>query len=164
MIRLAISLGLAAMLAACGASTPASSGAPTFGPADSMPTAASASPSRAPAMEGSLRTYERNSSGDELGDIAMSASGGGWTGLGGWGCMAVTLPWTISIGASDRNGAVGEYTQLLSSTDVTDPANAEIWIDVAEDGSVTWGEGMPEWAPEAAPTCGPGGAKPPSVP
>ena len=77
--------------------------------------------------------------------------------LGGHGCMAVSVPWTITIGAAGRDGAVGNYTQLLSSAEVADPANAEIWIDVADDGSVTWGEGRPDWAPEGAPTCGPGG-------
>ena len=67
------------------------------------------------------------------------------------------VPWTISIGAAGPDGAVGNYTALLSSADVADPTNAEIWIDVARDGSVTWGEGKPEWVAEDAPSCGPGG-------
>ena len=64
-----------------------------------------------------------------------AADSRGWSLLGGSGCMAVSVPWTISIGAAGQNGAVGDYTQLLSSADVPDPSDAEIWIDVAEDGT-----------------------------
>jgi hypothetical protein len=105
--------------------------------------------------EGSLRMYERTAAEDRLGINFVSATGRGWSMLGGSGCTALSVPWTVSIGAAGQNGAVGEYTQLVSSAGVANPANAEIWIDVAKDGSVTWGEGMPEWAPEAAPKCGP---------
>ena len=77
--------------------------------------------------EGSLRTYERTAAQDSLGIKLVSAAGQGW--LGGWGCSAVSVPWTVSIGAAGRNGAVGEYIQLVSSADVTNPADAEIWID-----------------------------------
>jgi hypothetical protein len=119
-------------------------------------------PALVPGPEGSLRKYERNAAEDRLGIEVVSglAGGGGWTVLGVQGCMAVSVPWTVSIGAAGRNGAVGKYTQLLSSADVADAADAEIWIDVAKDGRVTWGQGMPEWATEAAPKCGPRGPKP----
>jgi hypothetical protein len=94
--------------------------------------------------EGSLRMYNRTATEDKLGIKVFSATGGGWTVLaGGRGCQAVSVPLTVSIGAADKNGAVGEYTQLVSSADVANPADAEIWIDVAQDGTVTWGEGCP---------------------
>ncbi len=97
----------------------------------------------------------RNAAEDSLGIEVVSAMGDrAWTLLDGQGCVAVSVPWTVSIGAAGRNGAVGEYTQLLSWADVADAADAEIWIDVAKDEKVTWGEGRPEWAPEAAPKCG----------
>lgn len=52
------------------------------------------------------------------------------------------------------DGAGSDYTDLLSSADVADPTDAEICIDVAPDGGVTWGEGKPAWAAEDAPKCG----------
>jgi hypothetical protein len=112
------------------------------------------------APQGSLRTYYRNPAGHALGVQVESTMLGpvGWTRLGdGLGCSAVSVPWAVTIGAAGRDGAVGNYAGLLSSADVADPTNAEIWIDVAEDGSVRWGEGKPDWAPEDAPSCLPGG-------
>jgi hypothetical protein len=69
--------------------------------------------------------------------------------------MGVSVPWTISIGPaiSDGMGQVSDYDQLLSSADVADPTDAEIWIDVAQDGSVSWGQGKPAWIEEDPPSC-----------
>ena len=106
-------------------------------------------------IEGSLGVYERSASVDPMGYRVASVGSSGWSRIGdGVGCTAVGLPWTISIGPAGADGAVGEQRPLLSSADVDNPHDAVIWIDVAEDGSVTWGEGMPDWTDEAAPTCG----------
>ena len=50
---------------------------------------------------------------------------------------------------------MGDYDQLLSSADVADPTDAEIWIDVADDGSVSWGQGRPAWDEIGPLECGP---------
>ena len=115
-----------------------------------------------PDVEGSLGArvylgiYNRSASADRMGYWLESAGYTSWSSLGvsGRGCSAVTVPWTISIGAADPDGAVGEYTDLLSSDDVDDPRTAVIWIDVANDGHATWGEGRPDWADRGL-TCGP---------
>jgi hypothetical protein len=62
----------------------------------------------------------------------------------------------MSVGAAGRDGALGEYHRLLSSADVADPTDAVIWIDVAEDGSVSWGQGRPAWDREEPLVCGSG--------
>ena len=110
-----------------------------------------------PATQGSLRTYYRSSGEHPLGVQLDSTRDSGWSLLiDSHGCSAVGLPWTLSIGAAGPAGAVGHYTPLVSSAEVADPTDAEIWIDVAGDGSVTWGEGIPDWAPEdARSSCGP---------
>ena len=99
------------------------------------------------APEGMVSFYERNESPVALGMRVGSGVGQAWTRLetGGRGCSAVSLPWTISIGPVGPDGAVGVYNAVLSSADVADPLNSEVWVDVAEDGSVTWGEGPPAW-------------------
>ena len=106
--------------------------------------------------EGSVSVYTRNESGSELGFRLDSALGHRWSRIdtGGSGCSAVSLPWTISIGAAGRDGQVGDYLPLLSSANVADPRDAEIWIDIAEDGSVSWGEGRPAWDELGPQDCG----------
>ena len=109
------------------------------------------------ATDASLRIYHRNSAEHALGvQVDSGPTGGGWTRLGDGhhGCSAVRVPWTVTIGGAAPDGAVGNYAALLSSADVADPSDAEIWIDVARDGGVTWGEGRPAWATEDAPKCG----------
>src|SRR5687767_2018570 len=109
------------------------------------------------APDASLRIYHRNSAEHALGvQVDSGPTGGGWTRLGDghWVCSAVRVPWTVTIGGAAPDGAVGKYAGLLSSADLADPANAEIWIDVARDGGVTWGEGRPAWAAEDAGRCG----------
>lgn len=64
------------------------------------------------------------------------------------------VPWTVSLGAARPDGAFGEWRPLLSSEEVSDPMDAVIWIDVAEDGTATWGEGMPDWALWEVTKCG----------
>ena len=106
--------------------------------------------------EGSLSVYARNESAGALGYRLDSSAGGGWSRIeASGGCSDVGLPWTISVGAADRDGQVGDYQQLLSSADVADPIDAEIWIDVAEDGSVSWGQGRPAWDQIGPLACGP---------
>jgi hypothetical protein len=97
--------------------------------------------------DASLAIYARNQSTDALGFRLDYVPGGQWSRLEGIssGCSDVRLPWTISIGAAGRDGQVGDYHQLLASANVADPNQAQIWIDVAEDGSVSWGEGRPAW-------------------
>ena len=99
------------------------------------------------ASDASVMVYSRNQSADALGFRLDYAAGEGWGRLetGSAGCSAVGVPWTISTGAADRDGQVGEYDHLLSSADVADPTDAEIWIDVAADGSLSWGQGRPAW-------------------
>jgi hypothetical protein len=107
--------------------------------------------------DASLRIHHRNSAEHALGvQVDSGPTGGGWTRLGDghWVCSAVRVPWTVTVGGADRDGAVGDYAGLLSSAEVADPTDAEIWIDVARDGGVTWGEGRPAWATEDAPKCG----------
>src|SRR5688500_6982489 len=105
------------------------------------------------AADASLRMYRRNPAGHALGvQVDSGVTGGGWGRLDdGQGCSAVRVPWIVSVGGAGRDGAVGEYAGLLSSAEVADPTDAEIWIDVAPDGGVTWGEGRPAWAAEDAP-------------
>ena len=106
--------------------------------------------------EGSLIVYARNESSGALGYRLDSSAGGGWSRIeASGGCADVGLPWTISVGAAGRDGQVGDYQQLLSSADVSDPTDAEIWIDVAEDGSVNWGQGRPAWDQIGPLDCGP---------
>ena len=102
-----------------------------------------------------LGIYQRSTSPDPMGHRLDSAGYSHWGAIGvyGRGCSAATEPWTISIGAAGPDGAVGEYTELLSSADVDDPRSAVIWIDVAKDGRATWGEGRPDWA-DSGLTCG----------
>ena len=104
----------------------------------------------------SLRIYERNSSGQVLGiQVHSGLEDSGWGRMGhGGGCVAIGVPWTVSIGPADEDGRAGNYKVVVSSANVAEPTNAEIWIDVAADGSVTWGEGRPAWAREEAPICG----------
>ena len=105
--------------------------------------------------EGAINIYTRNATVD-LGFRIDSANSQSWGRIetGSSGCSAVTVPWTISIGAAGRDGAVGDYHLLLSSADVADPTDAEIWIDVAEDGSLSWGEGRPAWDVMGRHECG----------
>jgi hypothetical protein len=107
--------------------------------------------------DASLMVYSRNESAGALGYRLDYAAGGAWSRIetGSGGCADVRLPWTISVGAADRDGQVGDYHQLLSSGDVADPSDAEIWMDVAEDGSVTWGQGRPAWDEIGPLHCGP---------
>jgi hypothetical protein len=99
------------------------------------------------ASEGSLNHYERNASAGAFGIRVDSTAGQGWSLIDeGRGCFGVGVPWTISFGPAGGDGPVGESSILLTSSDVADPTNAEIWIDIDEDGSVTWGEGKPDWA------------------
>ena len=103
--------------------------------------------------QGSLLMFGRNPSGLAIGVQVDSATSGGWSVLGGYGCQTLGVPWTISIGASGPDGAEGQYTPLLTSGDLADPIDAQIWIEADEDGTVTWGEGIPDWAPADAPSC-----------
>jgi hypothetical protein len=106
--------------------------------------------------DGSLGIHTRNASRDPLGYSVESAGTSGWGRIAeGVGCTAIGAPWSISVGPADEDGAVGQQVHLLSSADVDDPLNAEIWIDVAKDGRVTWGQGTPEWAIGPVPSCGP---------
>ena len=103
-----------------------------------------------PGPQGQIRMYHRNAADQPLG----IRTGETWTRVGGTGCHGVAAPWTMSIGPAGPDGAEGNYAQLLSSEDVEDPLNVEIWIDAAEDGTVSWGLGMPDWADGPAPECG----------
>lgn len=106
------------------------------------------------AQEGSLQTYFRNPAELALGvQIDSATEGGGWSRLAdSHGCSSIGVPWTITIGTAAPEGPVGEYAGLLTSGDLADPTNAEIWIDVSRDGNVSWGEGRPDWAPDNAPS------------
>jgi hypothetical protein len=101
--------------------------------------------------------YSRNQSADALGFRLDYAAGESWSRIetGSGGCSAVGVPWVISVGAAGRDGQEGDYDQLLSSADVADPTDAEIWIDVAEDGTVSWGQGRPAWDEIGPLDCGP---------
>ena len=94
--------------------------------------------------------YHRNASEQRLGALIRSGAHVGGSNLEGIGevCFPMGIPWTVLIGAEGPDSAVGEYLPLLSSADVSDPMDAQIWIDVAEDGTVTWDEGRPDWAME----------------
>ena len=110
------------------------------------------------ARDASLIVYARNESADALGLRLDYPGGGVWSRLEdiSGGCSSVRVPWSISIGAAGRDGQVGDYDQLLSSGNVGDPNDAEVWIDVAEDGRVRWGEGRPAWDEVGPIDCGPG--------
>jgi hypothetical protein len=102
-----------------------------------------------------LRIYERSPArAIPIGYQVEDASGFTWTPIqNAVGCRGVGEPWTIRIGPYEPDRPVAELMPLLSSADVDNPLDAEIWIDVADDGSVTWGEGMPDWAEGPAPQC-----------
>jgi hypothetical protein len=109
------------------------------------------------ASGGSLTHYDRNASAGAVGIRVDSMAGQGGVLIidEDRGCVGVAGPWTLSFGPADIDGPLGEYSILLTSAQVADPTNAVIWIDVARDGSVTWGEGKPEWAVDAGPIhCG----------
>lgn len=106
--------------------------------------------------DGAINVYARNGSAADIGFQLDSALASSWSRLatGFSGCTAVSSSWTISIGAAGVDGEVGEYHRLLSAGDVAEPLSAEIWIDVADDGSVTWGEGRPVWDRSGPQDCG----------
>lgn len=100
-----------------------------------------------------LRMHSRNQTGDAYGISVTSSGSKSWGMMGGSGCSCHAPDWAVSIGGSGpRGGPVGDYATLFTATDVgPDP---EVWIDIAPDGRVSWGEGQPEWAVAHAPTCG----------
>ena len=108
--------------------------------------------------EATIRIYERNRavSADPLYSLIEDGSSGHyWTRIesGASWCLGVYEPWTIQVGSGSPDGPEGELTPLLSSADVANSLDAEISIDVAPDGSVSWREGRPDWAGGSAPHC-----------
>ena len=107
----------------------------------------------------SLRLYTRNPAADEygieVGSLPWQSSS--WSRVGGTGCQTVDSGWQLSIGPAGQEGrATGTYTTIFGDDDLgPEPV---VWIDIAPDGTVSWGEGQPAWADQAAPdTCGPAG-------
>ena len=111
-----------------------------------------------PADSDNLSIYTRNQSDGGYGFTV----GSGWL-LGGqqaWsridestGCYGVQPGWQLSVGPAGPNGATGPYTFLFGDGELG--PSPEVWIDVAPDGAVSWGQGQPAWAIDAAPdNCG----------
>ena len=104
----------------------------------------------------SLRLYTRNQAADDygvqVGSLPWQSSS--WSLVGSIGCDTVDSGWQLSIGRAGPDGPIGTYTHLFGDGNLG--PEPEVWIDIAPDGTVSWGEGQPAWASEPAPdTCGP---------
>jgi hypothetical protein len=112
-------------------------------------------PAPAAAQRSELRMYLRNLTAQDIGLRLASSGTSGWERFtASSGCTAITQPWTISIGPAGPKGAIGPYTEIVSSADFGEARSVELWIQVSERGGITTGSGRPSWSPVAADHCG----------